>query len=433
MAEPLKNHFTIDVAHRIAAAIVPVWPAFRSRAFVADTAKAFDALELMDRGRHIARMLRRYLPDDYPTAVGILLQSAGERPIRAEGAGGMASFFYLPHVCFVAEFGLDHFHESMQALHALTQRFTSEFSIRPFIERYEREALALLREWTRDPNVHVRRLVSEGTRPRLPWAGRLRRFQHDPSPVLELLEMLRDDPEEYVRRSVANNLNDIAKDHPDLLVDVARRWLTDASPEPCGPGAARAPIARQAGARRRPCGPRRGTTSRCGRGRCGHRSASTRDGEQGVCGLQRAKREPADAARARRFPCPLREGERHRVTEGLQAEDDRSAGGRGDGVPQDSLACGLDDASTLPWASRRRRDDQRCCHADWCVHADWRTRAVAANLLSAANIWTTPTTLLNPTIPTDVPDAGTPDTTAARARRDRRAPAEDRSPSCSSR
>lgn len=231
MAEPLKNYFTLDVPRGIAKAIERVWPAFRRRAFVAHVAKEFDALELMDRGRHIARVLRRHLPADYPTALGILLQSVGERPARAEGDGGMASFFYLPHVCFVAEFGLDHFDESMQALHALTQRFTSEFSVRPFIERYEQEALGLLRQWARDPNVHVRRLVSEGTRPRLPWAGRLLRFQQDPSPVLELLEMLRDDPEEYVRRSVANNLNDIGKDHPDVLVDVARRWLIDASPE----------------------------------------------------------------------------------------------------------------------------------------------------------------------------------------------------------
>jgi 3-methyladenine DNA glycosylase AlkC len=118
----------------------------------------------------------------------------------------------------------------MQAQHALTQRFTAEFSIRPFIERYERETLALLRTWARDPDVHVRRLVSEGTRPRLPWAGRLPRFQRDPSPVLALLELLKDDPELFVRRSVANNLNDIGKDHPDVLVDVARRWMENASP-----------------------------------------------------------------------------------------------------------------------------------------------------------------------------------------------------------
>jgi 3-methyladenine DNA glycosylase AlkC len=231
MAEPLKNHFTIAVARRIADAIERVWPHFRSRDFITEAGKDFEAMELMARGRHIARVLRRYLPDDYPAAVTILLASVGERPTRSDGDGGMASFLYLPHVNFVAEFGLDHFDESMNALYVLTQRFTSEFSVRPFIERYEREALDVLKRWAVDPNVHVRRLVSEGTRPRLPWAGRLRRFQRDPSSVLALLELLKDDPEEYVRRSVANNLNDIGKDHPDVLVDVARRWLDDASPE----------------------------------------------------------------------------------------------------------------------------------------------------------------------------------------------------------
>ena len=119
----------------------------------------------------------------------------------------------------------------MQAQHELTQRFTAEFSIRPFIERHPEATLARLAQWTQDPSPHVRRLVSEGTRPRLPWASRLRDFQRDPAPVLALLERLKDDPELYVRRSVANNLNDIGKDHPDLLADVARRWLQNASPE----------------------------------------------------------------------------------------------------------------------------------------------------------------------------------------------------------
>jgi len=93
------------------------------------------------------------------------------------------------------------------------------------------EALARLRLWARDPNVRVRRLVSEGTRPRLPWAKRLRRFQEDPAPVVALLELLKDDPEPYVRRSVANILNDIAKDHPDVIVALGRRWLDGASSE----------------------------------------------------------------------------------------------------------------------------------------------------------------------------------------------------------
>ena len=119
----------------------------------------------------------------------------------------------------------------MRAQYELTQRFSAEFSIRPFLEQHTEATLARLKEWAKDPNPHVRRLVSEGTRPRLPWAPRLREFQKDPRPVLALLELLKDDPELYVRRSVANSLNDIGKDHPALLVETARRWITNATDE----------------------------------------------------------------------------------------------------------------------------------------------------------------------------------------------------------
>lgn len=117
----------------------------------------------------------------------------------------------------------------MRAQYELTQRFTAEFSIRVFLDREPERTLARLRDWTADPSPHVRRLVSEGTRPRLPWAPRLRRFQTDPRPVVDLLELLKDDPSLYVRRSVANNLNDIGKDNPDVLIETCRRWLVGAT------------------------------------------------------------------------------------------------------------------------------------------------------------------------------------------------------------
>jgi 3-methyladenine DNA glycosylase AlkC len=149
-------------------------------------------------------------------------------PLERTEGNGMAPFFYLPHVLFVARQGLDHFEASMRAHYELTQRFTAEFGIRPLIEKYPERCVQRFHEWTTDRSVHVRRLVSEGTRPRLPWAARLRCFEKDPSPTIELLERLKDDPEEYVRRSVANHLNDIGKDHPKVLVDTARRWLRGA-------------------------------------------------------------------------------------------------------------------------------------------------------------------------------------------------------------
>lgn len=227
MAEPLKNHFGAGIPVKIAAMISPAFPRFDSESFIRHALDGYEALELMPRGRKIARALRHYLPDHYPEAVEILLASLGPKLDRTDSFG-MAPFLYLPHVCFVAEYGLDHFEVSMRAQYELTQRFSAEYSIRPYLDRYPEATLARLRSWTADPSPHVRRLVSEGTRPRLPWAPRLRGFQKDPRPVLELLELLRDDPELYVRRSVANNLNDIGKDHPALLAEVAQRWLIDA-------------------------------------------------------------------------------------------------------------------------------------------------------------------------------------------------------------
>lgn len=227
MAEPLKNHFGPEIPRRIARMISDHHASFPHQKFVADTLHGYEKLDLLARGRHIARVLRQHLPQDYAVAIKILLASLGPK-LDGEETQGMAPFVYLAHVIFVREFGLDHFELSMHAQYELTQRFTAEFSIRAYLERDPQKTLARLREWATDPNLHVRRLVSEGTRPRLPWASRLRAFQKDPRAVLELLELLKDDPALYVRRSVANNLNDIGKDHPELLFKTCRRWMKGA-------------------------------------------------------------------------------------------------------------------------------------------------------------------------------------------------------------
>lgn len=227
MADALKDRFGIDVPRQIGAMIRAVHRPFALERFVRDVARGYDALELMPRARHIARALRAHLPNRYADAIEIVVASLGTARAVTDG-DGMAPFLYLPHTLFVAEYGLDDFEPSMQAQYELTQRFTAEFSIRPFLVHHTAATLARLAQWAHDDNVHVRRLVSEGTRPRLPWAPRLTAFQRDPRPVLALLEHLKDDPELYVRRSVANNLNDIGKDHPDRLLDTARRWLAQA-------------------------------------------------------------------------------------------------------------------------------------------------------------------------------------------------------------
>ncbi len=227
MAEPLKNRFDADVPVHIARMITAVHPRFDTRGFVAAALDGYLALELMPRARHIATALHRFLPDDYARAAAILIDSLGPKPADGENTG-LAPFFYLPHTLFVAAHGLTHFELSMRAQYELTQRFTAEFSIRPFLIHQQQRTLKELRIWSEDDSVHVRRLVSEGTRPRLPWAMRLPAFQRDPRPVVALLEKLKDDPQLYVRRSVANNLNDIGKDNPPVLIATAARWLKNA-------------------------------------------------------------------------------------------------------------------------------------------------------------------------------------------------------------
>jgi 3-methyladenine DNA glycosylase AlkC len=168
-------------------------------------------------------MLWEYLPKDFPQAVQILVNSLGPEIPHCE-ITGFDAFIVMSQNDFVAKYGLDDFDLSMQALYEMTKRFTAEGAIRAFIQKYPDQTLKRLAEWAGDENCHVRRLVSEGTRPRLPLAPRLPQFIKDPRPVLRLLEKLKADPEQMVRRSVANNLNDIAKDNPEVVVETLKRW-----------------------------------------------------------------------------------------------------------------------------------------------------------------------------------------------------------------
>jgi 3-methyladenine DNA glycosylase AlkC len=229
MAQPLKESFDARVVRGIAHDLAHVHRGLRPDRFVAECLRGFDELELVARARRVAEVMHRHLPTQFPAAAEIIVASLGPERAETEGSG-MTPFRYLPHTMYVQQHGLDHFDIAMRAQYELTKRFTAEFSIRVFLERHTEATLARLRQWARDDNVHVRRLVSEGTRPRLPWARRLQAFQVDPRPVLELLELLKDDPEPYVQRSVANNLNDIGKDHPQRAVATCRRWLDGATP-----------------------------------------------------------------------------------------------------------------------------------------------------------------------------------------------------------
>lgn len=237
MAEPLKYLLNDGVPPRIAAMLKRAWHGFDTAAFLRQVEPAYDKLELMQRGQRISEALHAHLPPDVPRALGVLTDSldppmgldakgepdAGERPYSA--------FLYLPHSMFIAAHGLPHLEEAMRAQHALTQRFTAEFSLRPYLIHHREATLKHLRTWAQDDNAHVRRAASEGTRPRLPWAPRLPEFQRDPTLALPLLEALKDDVSSYVRRSVANHLGDIAKDHPQVATQTARSWLRGANTE----------------------------------------------------------------------------------------------------------------------------------------------------------------------------------------------------------
>jgi 3-methyladenine DNA glycosylase AlkC len=232
MAESLKTFFSPALVRRLAADVARVYPGFPARRFVTQACAGLDALELLDRGRHISRALASHLPASYPDAIDVLLRSLGPEHDSDELLGaGMAPFFYMPHLVFVAERGLDHFDLSLRAQHELTRRCSAEFSIRPYIAKDPERTFAVFRKWTKDKNPHVRRLVSEGTRLRLPWAARVAWLDANPERVLDLLELLKDDPASLVRRSVANNLNDLGKVHPELLIHTCAAWLEGASAE----------------------------------------------------------------------------------------------------------------------------------------------------------------------------------------------------------
>jgi 3-methyladenine DNA glycosylase AlkC len=215
-----------------------VYPALDRSGFEKAAHDGLAPLAILQRGQHLARVLHQFLPARYDAAIEILLRSLTP-PLTKTHDIGLSVFFYLPHVSFVAMYGLDPqfnggkdpFTVSMKAQYELTRRFSAEYSIRPFLIQWEARTLNMLREWTQDPDPHVRRLCSEGTRPRLPWAQRIPSFVKDPSPVLPILETLKDDPDLYVRRSVANHVGDIAKDHPELAFVLCERWIDGATEE----------------------------------------------------------------------------------------------------------------------------------------------------------------------------------------------------------
>ena len=221
MPELLKNRYNGGFLHGLALRITAVYPSFQADAFVNGIMdETWDALGLKARMRRITVNLGRYLPTGYEQALGIL-----DKVIAGYPAGfNDFSFMFFPD--FVEVYGQEerHWELSMAALERYTPYSSSEFAVRPFIMRYEERMMRQMAAWAGHGNEHVRRLASEGCRPLLPWGQALEGFKKDPLPVLAILEQLKADPSPYVRKSVANNLNDISKNHPALVVKIAGEW-----------------------------------------------------------------------------------------------------------------------------------------------------------------------------------------------------------------
>ncbi len=216
MPEPLKNLYNKELIANLGNEIVKHYSTFDNKAFskcVFD--KNWKDKELKQRMRHIAECLHQHLPANYQKAINIL------KPVSAEFSGFEHMFFQDYVECY----GLDDFETSIHALEHFTKYASSEFAVRAFILQNENRMMKQMLHWAKSDNHHVRRLASEGCRPRLPWAISLPEFKKDPQQVLKILKVLMNDESEYVRRSVANNLNDISKDNPDITLNWAQRWL----------------------------------------------------------------------------------------------------------------------------------------------------------------------------------------------------------------
>lgn len=211
----LKEIFNRERLAHIADTVTSVSPGFDRKRFMKLATDNLDALGIMQRMRQVATSLQATLPGDFPEQAEALEQM-GPRAGHSFAAMALSEH--------VALYGAEHFDRSMQALALLTRYGSSEFAVRHFLERDPGRTLQAMMRWAGDPNEHVRRLASEGSRPRLPWSFRIRSLIEDPSPTLPILEMLKADDSLYVRKSVANHVNDIAKDHPGLVLERLSAW-----------------------------------------------------------------------------------------------------------------------------------------------------------------------------------------------------------------
>jgi 3-methyladenine DNA glycosylase AlkC len=218
----LKDIFSQGHLSGFAAHLHTVYPAFKSKPFIkAIYSDAWKQFELKQRMDHIARVMHPQMPAAFPEAAKIIRNLL----VHFRGHGVKEStleYCFIPH--YIELYGLEHYAASVKTIEQLTSFTSCEYVVRQFLLKHEDKMIAQMQRWSHHKDLHVRRLSSEGIRPRLPWAIGLPRFKHDPDPILPILNQLKNDPSEYVRRSVANNLNDISKDNRDIAIGLIRSW-----------------------------------------------------------------------------------------------------------------------------------------------------------------------------------------------------------------
>ncbi|CAI6150958.1 MAG: putative protein YhaZ [uncultured Sulfurimonas sp.] len=219
VAPLLKNLYNPAYIELLSKNIMQVYPNFKHTAFEKTVFNAsYEEYELKERMHHISTTLGEFLPKEYGNAIDILKLIF----TNMNHSYGLENMIFQD---FVEVYGLDFFDTSMSALEVFTVKCSSEFAIRQFILKYEKKTMIQMNLWATHKNEHVRRLASEGSRTRLPWAIALPAFKSDPTSVLKILELLKDDTSAYVRKSVANSLNDISKDNPRLVKTLTKKWL----------------------------------------------------------------------------------------------------------------------------------------------------------------------------------------------------------------
>jgi len=230
-----KHVINAENTRKLAAKIKANYKAFDEAAFIGEITSNLPNQELAARLKQVTQSLKNHLPDDYARAIKIIIKSLppAKKMTDLDGVdlAALDGFIMISITAYVSDYGLDEYEISMDALKIMTSRFSSEFATRYFIKKYPNKTMQTFMKWLLDDCPHVRRLVSEGTRPRLPLNIALPAFKKDPTPVVRLLEKLKDDPELYVRRSVANNLNDISKDNPDIVTTLLIKWNNIKTPE----------------------------------------------------------------------------------------------------------------------------------------------------------------------------------------------------------